>query len=115
MRLNHQLVERARLRLSSSIDWEAKFYEGQKPVESWALDAIDAALRGDNDEAKRLLDRYENALWDTGEFPRSEYVSFDEHFCMTKGCMEAMDDGEGYDGYCGNCADKRERRGVYDG
>lgn len=29
--------------------------------------------------------------------------------CATEGCDGAIDDGEGYDGYCGNCADRRER------
>jgi hypothetical protein len=30
---------------------------------------------------------------------------YDDH-CSTEGCTGRMDDGEGYDGYCGNCADR---------
>jgi len=28
--------------------------------------------------------------------------------CRTDGCSGRMGDGEGYDGYCGNCADRRD-------
>lgn len=28
--------------------------------------------------------------------------------CRTEGCREDPDNGEGYDGYCGNCADRIE-------
>lgn len=30
----------------------------------------------------------------------------DEEPCATEGCDGSMDDGEGEDGYCGNCADR---------
>ena len=33
----------------------------------------------------------------------------DAESCSTLNCMGDVDDGEGYDGYCGSCADKRER------
>jgi len=29
-------------------------------------------------------------------------------YCRRSGCGVALDDGEGYDGLCGNCADKAE-------
>lgn len=32
----------------------------------------------------------------------------DEDKCATPDCDGAMDDGEGFDGYCGNCADRRQ-------
>lgn len=34
--------------------------------------------------------------------------------CKTPGCDGRMDDGEGQDGYCGNCADRRARPAVSD-
>lgn len=35
----------------------------------------------------------------------------DESICATPGCPEDASDGEGFDGYCGTCADKREASG----
>lgn len=32
----------------------------------------------------------------------------DESRCLTPGCTEDANDGEGFDGYCGSCADRRE-------
>lgn len=37
----------------------------------------------------------------------------DDNICDAKGCTNKLDDGEGYDGYCGEHADKREREGHY--
>ncbi|BBX87983.1 hypothetical protein MAUB_58560 [Mycolicibacterium aubagnense] len=34
--------------------------------------------------------------------------------CRTEGCAEDADDGEGYDGFCGNCADREDARGRWD-
>ncbi|ATL72506.1 hypothetical protein [Nocardia terpenica] len=34
-------------------------------------------------------------------------------YCATADCAELLDDGEGYDGYCGTCADRREAAGLY--
>ena len=34
--------------------------------------------------------------------------------CAAEGCDERNDDGEGYDGYCGNCADRLEAEGHWD-
>lgn len=28
--------------------------------------------------------------------------------CATHGCANPLDDGEGFDGYCGDCADRRD-------
>jgi hypothetical protein len=39
----------------------------------------------------------------------------DESRCATAGCTDDASNGEGFDGYCGNCADQRERDGVYVG
>lgn len=33
--------------------------------------------------------------------------------CRTEGCGELTDDGEGYDGFCGNCADRLESEGYW--
>ena len=32
--------------------------------------------------------------------------------CKTPGCDGDPNDGEGWEGYCGNCADRRSRRGL---
>jgi len=32
---------------------------------------------------------------------------------LDTGCTERTDDGEGYDGYCGNCADRLEKQGHW--
>lgn len=34
--------------------------------------------------------------------------------CVSEDCNERNDDGEGYDGYCGNCADRLEAQGHWD-
>lgn len=36
-------------------------------------------------------------------------MNFDEERCLTPLCDGNTDDGEGFDGYCGNCADRREK------
>ncbi|MUL61058.1 hypothetical protein B5P44_00470 [Mycobacterium sp. CBMA 213] len=33
--------------------------------------------------------------------------------CRTEGCTENADDGEGFDGFCGNCADREEAAGRW--
>lgn len=33
--------------------------------------------------------------------------NFDAEACRTPGCLEDPNDGEGYDGYCGDCADAK--------
>ena len=57
------------------------------------------------------------------EYPRSELkrggpvggalVCHDCRTCISDGCDERSDDGEGYDGYCGNCADRLEKAGHW--
>lgn len=37
----------------------------------------------------------------------------EEELCAEDGCENSLDDGEGYDGYCGEHADQRERDGVF--
>lgn len=39
-----------------------------------------------------------------------EDVMSDTDYNKCRTCGEPNDDGEGYDGECGNCADKRESR-----
>ena len=36
-------------------------------------------------------------------------MHFEEEVCRTPGCNTDAGDGEGYNGYCGSCADKREK------
>ncbi|WP_030230456.1 hypothetical protein [Streptomyces sp. NRRL S-350] len=33
---------------------------------------------------------------------------YEEHFCSAEDCEESTDDGEGWEGLCGNCADRAE-------
>lgn len=35
-------------------------------------------------------------------------IHFEEETCATTDCMNDAGNGEGFDGYCGECADKRE-------
>lgn len=72
------LVKRASEALLKTVDWDATSYEAQRPAECWALDALDAALRGDVELAEKLLERYADAEWDDGEFPRAEYAGIEE-------------------------------------
>lgn len=53
------------------------------------------------------------ATWGTGEAPAVEWedgfgnvaLLDDYEQCAHDGCSGSLDDGEGYDGYCGGCAD----------
>ena len=36
-----------------------------------------------------------------------EVVSIADYFCRATTCMNTLDDGEGEDGFCGDCADAR--------
>ncbi|MCC6387416.1 MAG: hypothetical protein IT302_08545 [Dehalococcoidia bacterium] len=63
--MNEQdILPRAALAVVRAADYEASFYEAQSPVEDWALDALQAAVRGDPARASALLDRYEHADWE---------------------------------------------------
>jgi hypothetical protein len=42
--------------------------------------------------------------------PRPTDLDVDDPPCE---CGESLDDGEGYDGYCGTCADIKEREGYW--
>jgi hypothetical protein len=90
---------RASAAVGAATDWEADAYDAQTTVEHWALDALDFARLGNLDRARALLDRYEDAAWEV----RREYEP--ANFCE---CGEPNTDGEGYDGKCGNCADRAE-------
>lgn len=35
-------------------------------------------------------------------------TTLDKDLCATPGCKNPTDNGEGYDGYCGTCADRKE-------
>lgn len=37
----------------------------------------------------------------------------DDDTCAEEGCDNSLDDGQGYDGYCGDHADQREAAGIY--
>jgi hypothetical protein len=37
----------------------------------------------------------------------------DTETCSTDGCGASPNDGEGYDGYCGTCADRLETAGLW--
>ena len=46
--------------------------------------------------------------------PDSEWLSVNDQ-SVCDGCRELYDDGgDGFDGYCPSCADKREAEGVYE-
>ena len=38
----------------------------------------------------------------------------EEEICREEGCENSLDDGEGYDGLCGEHADEAEERGEWD-
>jgi hypothetical protein len=67
---NARIFERAARAVVRSADHEASFHEGQTPVEDWALDALDTALRADSARAEHLLDQHEGADWEQ----RQEYA-----------------------------------------
>lgn len=53
--MNEQdVLRRAALAVVRCADYEASFYEAQSPVEDWALDALQAAVRGDPATASAL-------------------------------------------------------------
>lgn len=63
--MNEQdVLRRAALAVIRGADHEASHYEAQSPVEDWALDALQAAVRGDPAGASALLERYEDADWE---------------------------------------------------
>lgn len=50
--------------------------------------------------------------WDVSDGPYHEQVENDrEEWCA---CGQSLADGEGYDGLCGDCADKAEKEGRWD-
>lgn len=61
---DQDVLGRAARAVVRGVDYEASFYEAQPAVEDWALDALEAALRGDSGRANALLDRYEHADWE---------------------------------------------------
>ena len=42
------------------------------------------------------------------ELDAFERENMSKESCRTEGCDEDPDDGDGWDGFCGNCADRRE-------
>ncbi|MHD0294521.1 hypothetical protein [Rhodococcus qingshengii] len=42
----------------------------------------------------------------------SELADYDPDTCDAPDCENSLDDGEGYDGYCGAHADQRETSGA---
>ena len=55
------IAARAMRALVMSADASLNHYDGQTPVEDWALDALSAVVDGDYGEAERLLGLYETA------------------------------------------------------
>ena len=54
-----ELIARAARAVLESADPNGGLFEdAQSPVEDWALDALNAAVLGRNDDARSLLDRY---------------------------------------------------------
>ena len=66
-------VERAVRALLETADGDNWSFEGQTPVEDWALDALADAISGDETAATLLLDRYADAPVED----RLAYVSYD--------------------------------------
>lgn len=59
-----------------------------------------------------LLDTGEHAIFEDQDIADKGFIQNedDEDECVH--CGESLDDGEGYDGYCGNCADRIEGHNV---
>ena len=55
------VVVRAARAILFTADRDNWAFEGQTPVEDWAIDALISALYGEPDDAVRLLDQYEEA------------------------------------------------------
>lgn len=55
------VVVRAARAILFTADRDNWSFEGQTPVEDWAIDALISALYGEPDDAVRLLDQYEEA------------------------------------------------------
>lgn len=90
---------------SASEGWSAETaYNVSESLETVDMDSLPAGLTCDH---AACADNYirtgepdclsEGTLDDPDE---------DEGTCDTEGCKNAIDDGEGYDGRCGECADK---------
>jgi hypothetical protein len=52
-----------------------------------------------------------NVLWWScgacGETGEDDPDQIEDYICRTEGCENSLSDGEGYDGYCGSCADRQ--------
>ena len=60
MAIDCDLIARAARAVLDSTDANGDLFEdAQSPVEDWALDALNAAVLGHNDDARSLLDRYD--------------------------------------------------------
>lgn len=77
------------------------------------------ARKTSNRVLEPLLDAADMEFYgDEGTLPEDTFdrldMLFDEELCDTDGCTEYAADGEGYDGYCGNCADSLDAAGHWD-
>lgn len=57
--MNHDLIERAARAVLDTAAFGATHYPQHTPVSDWALDALEAALAGDDERAQALLDEHE--------------------------------------------------------
>lgn len=65
----------------------------------------------------RIVDTQTRRIVDTAATPKDAQDALqawvDENVCVAEGCDEPLDDGEGFDGYCGNHADVLESQGYW--
>ena len=60
MAIDCELLERAARAVTETADPNSSMFEdAQTPVEDWALDALSYVLTGQGDEARALLERFE--------------------------------------------------------
>lgn len=89
---------RAKIDQYTSPDSKDQRYRDAAAQQSWVRDGEceidDHAVVSGSDEGAYVM----AWVWASRE---------DAGLCRTPGCDEDPDNGEGFDGYCGNCADKR--------
>jgi hypothetical protein len=64
------------------------------------------------EDLRRMLASFDSATTPAVNSTRAELAASldsDKEFCRTCDADLSIDDGEGYDGECGNCADKTEK------
>ena len=92
--------------LGSNEEWDSEMLEGI------ATDCGSAGLPRVGDQTEEALRGYRELADQFGYSHDGPEDDEDDDACAD--CGEPLDDGEGYDGYCGNCADKLEAAGRWD-